>query len=116
MRKSLLVMFLILLTFLHSFVIQDFLFVFYASSFCLDNIFFDLDKKFCPKLKNCYFLGKRIENGFLVVEKKLSIAKKSFSIHFTSKYVLCFSLGQKLFCLGEKIFYPGQKNFVWVDG
>ena len=82
---------------------------FYASSFCLDNIFFDLDKKFCPKLKNCYFLGKRIENGFLVVEKKLSIAKKSFSIHFTSKYVLCFSLGQKPFCLREKIFYPGQK-------
>ena len=31
-------------------------------------------------------LGKRKENDFLAEEKILSMAKKSFSIHFTSKY------------------------------
>ena len=49
------------------------------------------------------------------------MAKKLFSIHFTSKNVLfrlgqnflsgtkMFCLGQKLFCLVQKIFCPGQK-------
>ena len=50
--------------------------------------FFFLDKKYCPRLKSSYLLGKRIENDFLVVEKFLSVAKKSYSIHFTSKYAL----------------------------
>ena len=58
----------------------------------------------------CYlYPWEKDRKWFFSCGKKLSIAKKSFSIHFTSKYVLCFSLGQKLFCLGENIFYPGQK-------
>ena len=82
MRKSLLVMFLILLTFLHSFVIQDFLFVFYASSFRLDNKFFDPDKKFCPQLKTFSGLFWRFPGA-----NELS---KSFYRHFSIAICLYF--------------------------
>ena len=82
MRKSLLVMFLIFLSFLHSFVIQDFLFVFYASSFCLDNIFLDPDKKFCPKLKKFSGLFWRFPGA-----NELS---KSFYRHFSIAICLYF--------------------------
>ena len=40
----------------------------FASSICLD-------KKYCPRLKCSYLLGKRIENVFLAVEKILSVAE-----------------------------------------
>ena len=57
----------------------------------LDKTYFVPDKKFCPRLKSSYLLGKRIENDFLAVEKTFSMAKKSFSINFTSKYICAFS-------------------------
>ncbi len=59
-----------------------------ASSFCPDKIKIALDKFFFPIQKSSYLLGKGTENDFLVMEKILSVAKKSFSIDFTNKYVL----------------------------
>ena len=53
------------------------------------------DKKFCSRLKGSYLLMKRVKNDFLAMDKVLFVAKKSFSNHFTSKYVL-FSIGQNL--------------------
>ena len=47
-----------------------------------------------------------MENDFLANDKVLSTAKKSFSIFFTSKYVL-FSLGN-IFLSKQKIFCPGR--------
>ena len=92
MRKSLLVMFLIFLSFLHSFVIQDFLFVFYASSFRLDNKFFDPDKKFCPQLKTFSGLFWRFPGA-----NELS---KSFYRHFS--IAICLYLHK----VSGKIIYP----------
>ena len=92
MRKSLLVMFLIFLSFLHSFVIQDFLFVFYASSFRLDNKFFDPDKKFCPQLKTFSGLFWRFPGA-----NELS---KSFYRHFS--IAICLYLHE----VSGKIIFP----------
>ena len=92
MRKSLLVMFLIFLSFLHSFVIQDFLFVFYASSFRLDNKFFDQDKKFCPQLKTFSGLFWRFPGA-----NELS---KSFYRHFS--IAICLYLHK----VSGKIIFP----------
>ena len=92
MRKSLLVMFLIFLSFLHSFVIQDFLFVFYASSFRLDNKFFDPDKKFCPQLKTFSGLFWRFPGA-----NELS---KSFYRHFS--IAICLYLHK----VSGKIIFP----------
>ena len=52
---------------------------------------------FCPRLKSSHLLRKRIEKDFLAEDKKFSLAKKSFSIHFTSKYISTFfSLRQNI--------------------
>ena len=85
-------MFLIFLSFLHSFVIQDFLFVFYASSFRLDNKFFDPDKKFCPQLKNFFGLFWRFPGA-----NELS---KSFYRHFS--ITICLYLHE----VSGKIIFP----------
>ena len=92
MRKSLLVMFLIFLSFLHSFVIQDFLFVFYASSFRLDNKFFDPDKKFCPQLK--------IFSGLFWRFPGANELSKSFYRHFS--IAICLYLHK----VSGKIIFP----------
>ena len=85
-------MFLIFLSFLHSFVIQDFLFVFYASSFRLDNKFFDPDKKFCPQLKTFSGLFWRFPGA-----NELS---KSFYRHFS--IAICLYLHK----VSGKIIFP----------
>ena len=55
----------------------------YAPFFCPDKLVLSLSQP-----KSSYLLGKRIENDILAVEKIFSMAKKSFSIYFTSKYIL----------------------------
>ena len=79
----------------------------------------------CPSARTKYFLSQAKKFIFAwekdrkwlqAVEKFFSMAKKLFSIHFTSKNVL-FSLGQNflsgtnMFCLGQKSFCPVQKMF-----
>ena len=97
------------------FVLDKIFFVPDKIFFVLDKTSFVLDKNFCPRLKSSYLLGEMIENDFRLWNF-FSIAKKLFSIHFTSKNVL-FSLGQnflsgtKMFCVGQKLFCPGQKTF-----
>ncbi len=65
---------------------------------------------FLSQAKKFYLLEKRRENDLLAVGKILSVAKKSFSIHSTRKYVI-FSLGQN-FCL-DKNSLSVIKHFVW---
>ena len=55
-------------------------------SFVPDKISFVLDKiKIFVEKVSSHLLVKWMENDFLAMDKVLFVAKKSFSIHFTSK-------------------------------
>ena len=56
-------------------------------------------------------LGKRIENYFLYVEKFLSVAKISLSIH-----IIYFSAWDKILWPDRKFYVLDKKYFVWADG
>ena len=73
-------------------------------------------QKSFSQAKKFIFAWEKDRKWLQAVEKFFSMAKKLFSIHFTSKNVL-FSLGQKflsgtkMFCLGQKLFCSVQKIF-----
>ena len=68
--------------------------------------YFCLDKNFFPKLKKYIFACEMDGKWLFSHEKILSMAKKSFSIHFTTNMYL-FSV-RKIFLSGTKIFCPGR--------
>ena len=82
--------------------------------FVPDNIKIVQDKEFCPRLKNSYLLGKRIENDLVAVEKLCPWLKSHFPI-ISQTNLYFFSLGQD-FLSGTKFFVRDQRYFVRAEG
>ena len=89
--------------------------------FLSKQIFFVQDKKFCPRLKSLYLLGKRIENDFKLWRNYFQWLKSYFpSISQAKMYFLAqdkvFCPGQNCFVQDKNYFVRYKKYFVWADG